>query len=62
MIMIDEEIECPDCRGCMDIVDSTFSTEVETMGQQTGDIYYCEECEQYYLNNFKENKLQEWFW
>ncbi len=54
--MKEEDIACPDCRCCIDIVDSTGGSG----GQHTGDIYFCEECQQYFLHDFSDGKLKVW--
>lgn len=55
---------CPMCKNEMDVVDSTFSNVPDSKleGMQTGDIYYCAECEQHYLMDFVNNVLREWMY
>lgn len=55
--MNEDDISCPEYRGCIDIVDSTFDSETN---EHTGDIYYCEECEQYYIFVLATCELKEW--
>ena len=46
-----------------DIHDTTYSnvnTGRASVGQHTGDIYKCPECEQYTLDNFLSCKLEPW--
>jgi NAD-dependent SIR2 family protein deacetylase len=51
-----DEIQCPNCRQCTDLVDSTISPSKE----HNGDIYYCEECETYWLHDFARERIVEW--
>lgn len=57
-------IECPECaRPLDDIEDTTKSntnTERACVGQHTGDIYYCPDCEEYWLDNFLSGSIEHW--
>jgi len=57
-------LECPDCGGCMEQNDTTYSninTSRAKVGQHTGDIYFCQTCENHWLENFLNNsKLERW--
>lgn len=59
-----EGLECPDCGGCMEQNDTTYSnvnTSRARIGQHTGNIYFCETCENHWLENFLNNsKLERW--
>lgn len=59
-----EGLECPDCGGCMEQNDTTYSnvnTSRAKIGQHTGNIYFCETCENHWLENFLNNsKLERW--
>jgi len=50
---------CPDCGNEMgNPVDTTYSnmkTERAEIGQQTGDIYKCETCELFWIDDFLSN-------
>ena len=54
--MIPDEMPCPECRQNMNITDST----TDPKGAPNGDIYYCEECEQYYLFVLKTGEIKTW--
>jgi len=58
--MTEEDIRCPECRGRMDVVDSTISNIGPTKGQHTGDIYYCKECQTYLVYIFATRQMKEW--
>jgi len=49
-------MNCPNCDVDMgDPVDTTYSnitTKRADIGQHTGDIYFCEKCEGYWLDDF----------
>lgn len=57
-------MNCPDCGSDMgDPVDTTYSntnTTRASVGQHTGDIYYCEKCEVHWLDNFLDQKVVAW--
>ena len=55
-------MNCPECGNEMSSVDTTFSTVSGSImeGRQTGEIFLCEECEQYYIMDFINNILREW--
>ena len=59
-----EGLECPDCGGCMEQNDTTYSninTSRARRGQHTGNIYFCETCKNHWLENFLNNsKLERW--
>ncbi len=37
-----------------------YNSRYAKKGEHTGDIYYCEECNQHYLDNYLNNKLETW--
>lgn len=48
-------MECPICEKEIPLVDTTYSnidTKRASVGQHTGDIYVCEDCEQHFIDNF----------
>ena len=57
-------VQCPECSNDMgDPVDTTYSninTGRATVGQHTGDIYYCEKCEVNWLDDFLSNRTIVW--
>lgn len=56
-------MECPECGKEMILHDSTYSninTGRSKIGQHTGDIYRCEDCEQDYIDDFLTDKLYRW--
>ena len=57
-------LECPDCGGCMEQNDTTYSnvnTRRASVGQYTGNIYRCQTCENSWLENFLNNsKMERW--
>jgi len=50
-------MKCQNCYEDMLLVDSTFSSRTK---KQTGDIYYCEKDERYYLYVFESCMLEDW--
>ena len=61
--VLGELIQCPSCLKEMPQVDATYSnikTNRAEIGQHTGDIYYCEHCEQHYIDNLLSSKLETW--
>lgn len=56
--------ECPDCGKPMYKHDTTYSninTHRARIGQHTGDVYKCEDCEVQWLENFLDNyKLERY--
>ena len=58
-----EGLECPECLKTMEQVDTTFSnvkTNRTEVGQHTGDIYFCEHCEQHYIDNLLTGSVESW--
>jgi uncharacterized protein with PIN domain len=54
-------MNCPECNTEMgDPVDTTYSNTGSTKGQHTGDIYYCDNCEEYWLDSHLRNKIIHW--
>lgn len=56
-------MECPECNNEMKLTDTTISnyeTSRAKAGQHTGDIYFCNECERHFLDNFLDKELQNW--
>jgi len=57
-------MNCPKCgNGIGDAVDQTYSNYASgrvAKQQHTGDIYYCEECEVYYIDDLIEGRLRRW--
>lgn len=56
-------MDCPECGKEMILHDTTYSnvtTGRATVGQHTGDIYRCEDCEQDYIDDFLTDKLYPW--
>jgi len=58
-----EGLSCPECSEVMDKVDTTFAnvkTNRAEVGQHTGDIYFCEHCEQHYIDNLLTGDVEAW--
>ena len=56
-------IQCPDCNKDLDRHDTTYSninTERAKVGQHTGDIYKCDDCEANYIDNFLTGQIEAW--
>jgi len=57
------KMECPECKKELEIHDTTYSnisTYRSTIGQHTGDIYKCEDCEHYWIDNKLNGKVEPW--
>ena len=51
-------MECPECGEIIEQSDTTYSnvnTDRAREGQHTGNIYWCEKCETYWLENLLDN-------
>jgi DnaJ-class molecular chaperone len=56
-------MNCPECNGEMgDPVDTTYSNTGSTKGRHTGDIYYCENCKTFWLDDYLRNKVVHWIY
>ena len=58
-----EGLSCPECSKAMEQVDTTYSntkTSRSEVGQHTGDIYFCEHCEQHYIDNLLTGNIEAW--
>ena len=59
-----KEVTCPDCDIVLgDPVDTTHSninTSRASIGQHTGDIYYCEKCDIHWLDDFLSQQVVAW--
>ncbi len=58
-----EGLFCPECLKAMEQVDTTYSntkTSRSEVGQHTGDIYFCEHCEQHYIDNLLTGNIEAW--
>jgi len=56
-------MNCLECDSEMEIVDRTYSninTKRALKGEITGDIYYCKECEIYWLDNYLTGEFERW--
>jgi hypothetical protein len=56
-------MNCPDCGEEMDIKDTTYSninTDRCCKGEKTGDIYYCYDCDTWWLDNYLTGGLEAW--
>lgn len=57
-------IECPECGNLLEErCDTTYSNFLHSKAKypnHTGDIYKCEECDVYWLENFITNKIESW--
>lgn len=56
-------MDCKECNSEMEMIDTTYSninTPRAYKGQYTGDIYKCEKCELFYLDNFLNGELEIW--
>jgi len=54
-------MKCPECDKEMLATDTTYSninTERASIGQHTGDIYTCENCELHFIDNFLTNNFE----
>ncbi len=58
-------INCTDCNIEIEKDDSAYST-VTTMraykGQHTGDIYFCESCQKYWIDNFLTRRIEPFYY
>ena len=53
-------MECPDCGKEMECIDTTFSnvnTEYCKKGDHTGNIYRCDICQIFWIDDFLSNKI-----
>ena len=58
-----EGLSCLECSKAMEQVDTTYSninTNRAKVGQHTGDIYFCENCEQHYIDNLLTGNVESW--
>lgn len=58
-----EWLSCPECSKAIVQVDTTHSntkTSRSEVGQHTGDIYFCEHCEQHYIDNLLTGNVEAW--
>lgn len=57
-------ITCPDCgTDLYEVIDTTYSNYQSKRcyeGQHTGDIYWCEDCECRYIDDFVDNCVRYW--
>lgn len=56
-------MNCPNCEREMEFHDTTYSnitTSRCNAGDHTGDIYYCEQCDCLFIDNFLTGKLEGW--
>lgn len=56
-------MKCFNCSNKIILEDTTYcnyNSRYAKKGEHTGDIYYCEECNQHYLDNYLNNKLETW--
>lgn len=56
-------MECPECQKELEIHDTTYSninTHRAKIGQHTGDIYKCEDCEQCWIDNKLTGNIESW--
>jgi hypothetical protein len=54
-------MECPACKNEMEFeesVHSNYESQRAKVGEHTGDVYKCKECELIYLDNFLSGKLE----
>lgn len=57
------EMDCPACGNEMSLHDTTYSnvsTKRAEIGQHTGDIYYCERCKEFWLDDFLSGEIYQW--
>ena len=62
-VLLCEGLSCPECSKAMEQVDTTYSntkTQRAEIGQHTGDIYFCEHCEQHYIDNLLSGNIEAW--
>jgi uncharacterized protein with PIN domain len=62
-VLLCEGLSCPECSKAMEQVDTTYSntkTHRAEIGQHTGDIYFCEHCEQHYIDNLLSGNIEAW--
>ena len=70
MVVVDAQggdaVNCPDCGEDMgDVHDTTYSnvnTGRAQKGEHTGNIYWCQKCEQHWLDDFLDGskELHQW--
>lgn len=56
-------MNCPECDFEMEQTDTTYSninTSRAYKGQHTGDIYWCQNCEKHYIDDFLTGNLEDW--
>jgi hypothetical protein len=56
-------LNCPECDKEMELRDTTYSninTDRCSKGEHTGDIYYCKDCDLWFLDNYLNGKLEYW--
>ena len=56
-------MECLNCKKEMELIDTTYSnikTDRANIGQHTGDIYSCAECDKMFIDNFLSGKVEDW--
>ena len=62
-VLLCDGLYCPECSKAMEQVDTTYSnikTSRSEVGQHTGDIYFCEHCEQHYIDNLLNGNVEAW--
>jgi len=56
-------MDCLNCKKEIELEDTTFSninTDKVDKGDHTGDIYWCEHCQIYWIDNLTNGKIEEW--
>ena len=56
-------MDCLNCSKNMEIEDTTYSNinnSRVSKGDRTGDIYWCEQCQIYWIDNFISGKVEVW--
>ena len=57
---MDEKFICSDCGSKLKFEDTTYSninTDRASKGQKTGDIYWCDKCECFWINDYLDGNL-----
>lgn len=56
-------MDCKECGNEMELIDTTVSnidTDRSKVGQHTGDIYKCEDCDIMILDNLLTGQIERW--
>ena len=58
-----DKFYCPECDSLLEFNDTTYSN-IDTIraniGQKTGDIYFCNKCESFWIDDYLDGKFKSW--